>query len=75
MHYCVSLLLMVGMRLISRSRNAFKKGEDIMTFSGAKWWKVDFHVHTPASNCYKASQKGITPKEFLLNAMEKEIDC
>ena len=48
---------------------------------GGKWWKTDFHVHTPASDDYgkgsdnPENEKNITPKEFLLNAMEKKIDC
>lgn len=46
-----------------------------MNISGARWWKVDFHVHTPKSNCYKQGQKTTEPREFLLNAMRKKIDC
>lgn len=48
---------------------------------GGKWWKVDFHVHTPASEDYgkgsinPEAEKTITPKEFLKKAIEKEIDC
>ncbi len=46
-----------------------------MNIFGARWWKVDFHVHTPASNCYKSEERSTTPREFLLNAMRKNIDC
>lgn len=56
--------------------------EDTITkIYGGKWWKTDFHVHTPASEDYgKGSdnpeyEKNITPKEFLLNAMSKKLDC
>lgn len=56
--------------------------EDTITeIYGGKWWKTDFHVHTPASEDYgKGSdnpefEKNITPKEFLLNAMAKKLDC
>ena len=56
--------------------------EDTITkIYGGKWWKPDFHVHTPASEDYgKGSEnpedeKNITPKEFLLNAMSKKLDC
>lgn len=44
-----------------------------MKFTGAKWWKVDFHTHTPASNDYR--EQNITPREWLLEYMKKDIDC
>ena len=53
----------------------------VKEIAGGKWWKVDFHVHTPASMDYgKGSrepekEKQVTPKEFLLKAIEKNIDC
>ena len=40
---------------------------------GAKWWKFDFHVHTPASYDYKEAE--LSCRDFLLSAMQKEIDC
>lgn len=45
---------------------------------GGKWWKIDFHLHTPASYDYghgNQSQKNITPKKFLLSCMGKKLDC
>ena len=47
---------------------------------GAKWWKFDFHNHTPASFDYgkganQESILGISPEKWLLDYMEKEIDC
>ncbi|AKB36993.1 ATPase involved in DNA repair [Methanosarcina siciliae C2J] len=47
---------------------------------GAKWWKFDFHTHTPASDDYgKGSDQRelrmISPKDWLLNYMKAEIDC
>jgi energy-coupling factor transporter ATP-binding protein EcfA2/predicted metal-dependent phosphoesterase TrpH len=47
---------------------------------GARWWKLDFHAHTPASDDYgKGSSqrelKQISPKDWLLNYMRAEIDC
>lgn len=49
-------------------------------WSGARWWKFDFHTHTPASDDYgkgpdQERLKQITPKEWLLNYMRAEIDC
>lgn len=47
---------------------------------GSKWWKFDFHAHTPASSDYgkgpdSENMKKITPKEWLLNYMKAGIDC
>lgn len=51
-----------------------------MELTGARWWKVDFHTHTPASNDYGKGPdanelKKMTPREWLLQYMKKEIDC
>ncbi|MDY4783389.1 TrlF family AAA-like ATPase [Pygmaiobacter massiliensis] len=49
--------------------------------SGGKWWKVDFHLHTPGSYDYgngqedEADQKKTTPKQYLKCCMEKNLDC
>lgn len=47
---------------------------------GSKWWKFDFHTHTPASSDYgkgpkQAEFQQITPKEWLLGYMRAGIDC
>ncbi len=49
-------------------------------WAGARWWKFDFHTHTPASNDYGngANQEELkkrTPKEWLLDYMNAGIDC
>ncbi len=49
-------------------------------WSGARWWKFDFHAHTPASADYgagnnQASARSLTPREWLLNYMRAGIDC
>ena len=49
-------------------------------YPGSRWWKFDFHTHTPASEDYgrgndQASLKQITPKDWLLNFMRAGIDC
>ena len=52
----------------------------VKEIAGGKWWKVDFHVHTPASMDYgKGSrepekEKQVTPKEFLLKAIDQPED-
>ena len=40
-------------------------------FAGARWWKFDFHTHTPASDF----QDTVTPKSWLKAFMDKGIDC
>lgn len=51
-----------------------------MNYHGAKWWKFDFHTHTPISIDYGKGPnqevlKSRTPREWLLDYMSKEIDC
>ncbi|WFB58557.1 TrlF family AAA-like ATPase [Paenibacillus sp. BR1-192] len=51
-----------------------------MIYHGAKWWKFDFHTHTPKSIDYgKGTNYTVlqqrTPREWLLDYMGKEIDC
>lgn len=51
-----------------------------MDFIGAKWWKIDFHTHTPASSDYgkrgeEKEEKKTSPREWLLKVMEKGLDC
>lgn len=43
-------------------------------FPGSRWWKVDFHTHTPASIDFKGD-KNITPKEWLEAFHAKGIHC
>ncbi len=52
-------------------------GQD-WTFKGAHWWKFDFHCHSPASPDYgrkDISLKSLSPREWLLAYMRKQIDC
>ncbi|MBR8214124.1 TrlF family AAA-like ATPase [Burkholderia vietnamiensis] len=50
-------------------------------YPGARWWKFDFHTHTPASKDTDAWQRAIgtpdemTPEKWLLKYMGAEIDC
>ena len=49
-------------------------------YPGSRWWKFDFHTHTPASEDYgrgkdQASLRQITPQDWLLNFMRAGIDC
>jgi predicted metal-dependent phosphoesterase TrpH len=49
-------------------------------WNGARWWKFDFHTHTPASEDYgkgpdQANHKRHTPREWLVGYMKAGIDC
>ena len=51
---------------------------DKWNFPGSKWWKFDFHTHTPTSNDYGRgddSFKSIEPEKWLQNAMDSGLDC
>ena len=43
-------------------------------YPGSRWWRFDFHAHTPASvKCYK--KPDATPEEWLKCCMEAGLDC
>ena len=46
-------------------------------YPGSRWWKFDFHTHTPASADTYWTQPGINlaPQAWLLRYMAAEIDC
>ena len=49
-------------------------------YPGGRWWKFDFHTHTPASADYgkgpdQASLCQIPPEDWLLAFMRAEVDC
>jgi len=50
-------------------------------YPGARWWRFDFHTHTPASMDTNAWQRAvgtpdeITPEKWLLKYMAAGIDC
>lgn len=48
-------------------------------FPGSRWWKFDFHTHTPASKDFlggnQEAKDRITPEFWLRKFMEKQIDC
>jgi hypothetical protein len=54
---------------------------EIWNYPGARWWKFDFHTHTPASKDTAGWQKAIgkpdevTPETWLLKVMAAGIDC
>lgn len=50
-------------------------------YPGSRWWRFDFHTHTPASLDTRAWQKALgtpdalTPERWLLHYMAAGIDC
>ena len=50
------------------------------SYPGARWWKFDFHTHTPASHDTPWSRiedqaKQLTPDRWLLRFMAADVDC
>ena len=50
------------------------------SWNGARWWRCDFHTHTPASKDYgkglnKTALQERSPKEWLLDYMCAGVDC
>lgn len=45
-------------------------------YPGSRWWKFDFHNHTPASSDFDATEiNTLQPRDWLLAYMHKSIDC
>ncbi|MDR0779468.1 MAG: chromosome segregation protein SMC [Pseudomonadales bacterium] len=46
-------------------------------YPGSRWWKFDFHTHTPASHDtpWHRDQLALSPQDWLLKYMAAEIDC
>ena len=47
------------------------------SYPGSRWWKFDFHTHTPASTDTPWHRNGLTltPQDWLLKYMAAGIDC
>lgn len=46
--------------------------------AGGRWWKIDFHAHTPASKDFghgDAVQKSASPEDWLKSAMAANLDA
>ena len=45
---------------------------------GSRWWKIDFHAHTPASKDFgrgDANQRSLSPQDWLKAAMDSGLDA
>jgi len=47
------------------------------SYPGSRWWKFDFHTHTPQSHDtpWHKQSLSLTPKDWLLQFMSAGIDC
>lgn len=67
---------MMGIKLQNyQLMNVDKKGEMDMRhgFKGNRWYKCDFHLHTPASECF--DEPNITPEDFINKVKSKGLEC
>lgn len=50
---------------------------DRWPYPGSRWWKFDFHTHTPAScdTPWHIHNLALRPEDWLLKYMAAEIDC
>lgn len=56
--------------------NAYWEGlKNLHRYPGARWWKFDFHTHTPASDDTPWKDHPITVERWLTKFMEADIDC
>ncbi|MBN1415650.1 MAG: PHP domain-containing protein [Bacteroidales bacterium] len=44
-----------------------------ISYVGTRWFKCDFHLHTPASKCFE--QENVTAEEWVNAAVDKDLDC
>ena len=53
------------------------QNQSIWPYPGSRWWKFDFHTHTPASTDTPWSRQNLdlSPRDWLLKYMEAGIDC
>jgi len=47
------------------------------SYPGSRWWKFDFHTHTPASHdtYWNEQNVNLKPEQWLLRYMKAKIDC
>lgn len=42
-------------------------------YVGARWLKCDFHLHTPASACFK--DRKVTPEMWVQTCLDQQLEC
>ncbi len=50
---------------------------DDWPYPGSRWWKFDFHTHTPASadTIWAEQNLDLSPKDWLRKYMQARVDC
>src|SRR5690606_29613320 len=50
---------------------------NVWLYPGSRWWKFDFHTHTPVSldTPWHRQNLDLSPEQWLLRFMAAEIDC
>ncbi|MCM3169433.1 TrlF family AAA-like ATPase [Peribacillus frigoritolerans] len=43
-----------------------------MSYKGARWYKTDLHLHTPASKCFK--DRDVTAEQWVNRCLEQQLD-
>ena len=46
--------------------------------NSSRWWKIDFHVHTPASTDFadkKPAEKNISPEDYIKAVVNAQLDA
>lgn len=51
----------------------YKYRRSMIDFKGAKWLKCDFHLHTPASHCFR--DHTVTAEQWVNKCLEQQLDC
>ncbi|MEW5596907.1 TrlF family AAA-like ATPase [Peribacillus frigoritolerans] len=45
----------------------------MLNLKGARWYKTDLHLHTPASKCF--TDKNVTPTQWVDKCIEEGLNC
>ena len=79
---CIRPAGIVGSMARAQARKCPTHGHFAMSeqFFGARWWRFDFHTHSPASYDYgkgpeQAALQERSPRLWLLDHMRAEVDC
>ncbi|MFJ7830978.1 hypothetical protein ACIQXU_12200 [Peribacillus sp. NPDC097284] len=44
----------------------------MLSIKGARWYRTDLHIHTPASKCF--ANKNVPPTQWVDKYIEEELD-
>ena len=46
--------------------------------NSSRWWKIDFHVHTPISTDFadkKPEEKNVSPEDYIKAVVDAKLDA